>query len=113
MRRDGLDYMARFFLARLADDEGRHREAQAQFRDVIRYVPDDPEVHEAVARSFGADGQQPLAYIHMTYSALYAHKKELAERYFDKARALSAGAPADFRKLETIYKERTEIWKKM
>jgi hypothetical protein len=49
----------------------------------------------------------------MTYAALYAQRKELAERYYDRAKGLSSSAPGDFQKLSTIYKERVEIWKKM
>ena len=110
---DPRDFMARFFLARLLDDSGRHSEAQAQFRDVLRYVPEESDVHEALARSYGGTGRQALAYIHMTYAALYAQRKDLAERYYDRAKGLSSSAPGDFQKLSTIYKERVEIWKKM
>ena len=109
---DRSDYMASFFLARLQDDEGQHAQAQASFRDVLRAVPEDAEVHEAMARSYGAARNQGMAYIHMTYSALYQHKKEQAKKYFDKAKAI-AGTSPEFRKLEKVYKERKEIWEKL
>ncbi len=109
---DANDYMASFFYARLLDDDGRHPEAQQRFRDVLRAVPDDAEVHEALARSYGAGGNNSLAYIHMTYSAIYSQNKRQAERYFDRARAIDSSSQ-DFRKLEKVYKERKEIWEKM
>ncbi len=109
---DHRDYMASFFLARLQDDEGQHAQAQASFKDVLRAVPEDPEVHEALARSYGASRNQGMAYIHMTYSAMYQHNKEQTKKYFERAQSL-AGTTSEFKKLERTYKERKEIWEKL
>ena len=114
MRLDPRDYMASFFYARMLDETGRQAQATQYYKDVLRYVPEDAEVHEAYARSLGKVGDSAGAYIHMAYSALYSNNKKQAERYFNQAKALSGKAanPRDFQKLEAAYKERKEIWDK-
>ena len=114
MRRDPKDYMASFFYARLLDETGRQAQAGRYYTDVLRHVPQDPEVHQAYARSLGTAGKTAEAYIHMTYSALYANNRKLTERYFNQAKALAAKASdrRAFQRLETAYRERKEIWEK-
>ena len=113
LQKDPRDYMAKYFLARMLDDEGRRPQAQAQYREVLAYVPEESDVHESLGKSYGAGGRQGLAYVHLCYAALYAHRKDLAERYFDKAKALQGQNPQEFKRLDTVYKERKEIWKKL
>ena len=114
MRRDPWDYMASFFYARLLDETGRQAQAGRYYTDVLRHVPQDPEVHQAYARSLGTAGKTADAYIHMTYSALYANNRKLTERYFNQAKALAAKASdrRAFERLEAAYRERKEIWEK-
>ena len=114
MRLDPRDYMASFFYARMLDETGRQAQAAQYYKEVLRYVPEDAEVHEAYARSLGKAGDSAGAYIHMAYSALYSNNKKQAERYFNQAKALSGKAanPRDFQRLEAAYKERKEIWDK-
>ena len=113
MRIDPKDYMAAFFYARMLDETNRQAQAANYYKQVLRYVPEDAEVHEAYARSLGKTGNTPDAYIHMAYSALYSNNKKQAERYFNQAKALSGKAnPREFQKLEAAYKERKEIWDK-
>lgn len=112
LRQDPRDYMAAFFYARMLDETGRAREAAPYYRDVLRAVPDDPEVHEAFSRSLGKTGDTANAYIHLAYSAIYAHNRKMAERYMAQARA-RAGKGGDARalqRLENVYKERKELW---
>jgi len=114
MRLDPRDYMAAFFFARQLDETGRQAQATRYYQDVLRYVPEDAEVHEAYARSLGKSGDTAGAYIHMAYSAMYSNNKKQTERYFNQAKAL-AGRSADkrpFQRLEAAYKERKEIWEK-
>ncbi len=92
MRLDPRDYMASFFYARMLDETGRQAQAAQYYKDVLRYVPEDAEVHEAYARSLGKTGDTAGAYIHMAYSALYSNNKKQAERYFNQAKALSGKA---------------------
>ena len=114
IRRDPHDYMALFFLARLLDESGRASQAAPYYGDVLRHLPEDAEVHEAYARSLGNAGRTADAYRHLTYSAIYGHRKKQAERYFQQAKERAA-TPAEKKalaRLESIYKERKEIWDK-
>jgi predicted Zn-dependent protease len=114
MRMDPKDYMAAFCYARRLDETNRQAQAANYYKQVLRYVPEDAEVHEAYARSLGKTGNTPDAYIHMAYSAIYSHNKKLAERYFNEAKSMSARTTdkTAFKRLETVYKERKEIWDK-
>lgn len=114
MRCEPQDYMASFFYARMLDESGQQQRADRYYVEVLRHVPEDTEVHEAYAHSLGSRGKPLEAYIHLTYSALYANNKKLTERYFNKTKALADKSPANsqFRRLETVYKERREIWEK-
>lgn len=114
MKRDPGDYMAAFFYARLLDDTGRGAQSGHYYTDVLRRLPHDPDVHEAYARSLGSKGDNYKAYIHMAYAAIYANNKKLAEKYFKQAKSISerAADKSAFRKLETVYKERKEMWEK-
>ncbi|MBE6441982.1 MAG: hypothetical protein E7022_06570 [Desulfovibrio desulfuricans] len=114
MRRDARDYMAAFFYARMLDETGRQGQAPRYYKEVLRHVPEDAEVHEAYARSLGKAGDTLNAYIHMTYGALYSNNRKQAERHFNQAKALAgrAGDRRAFQRLETAYKERKEIWDK-
>ncbi len=77
-------------------------------------VPREADVHEAYARSLGKAGNNYEAYIHLTYAAMYANNKKLAERHFKKAKSLAEKRPdrAKFNKLDSAYKEIKEIWDK-
>lgn len=114
LRIDPRDYMAAFFYARLKDDSGRHAEAQEKYRQVLRHVPQDAEVHGALAKSFGQSGDNYLAHVHLAYSALFANNRKQAERYVKQARKLAESArdKGPMKKLEAAYKERKEIWDK-
>lgn len=114
IRKDPRDYMAIFFYARLMDETGREKEAPKYYIEVLRHIPEDPEVHESYAKSLGKAGNTLDAYIHMTYSALYANNKRQTEKYFKKAQSLSekSSNKHNFQKLEKAYNERKEIWEK-
>lgn len=114
IRKDPRDYMASFFYGRLLDETGRQKEAARHYQDVLRYVPEEPEVHEAYARSLGSAGDQYRAYVHLAFSAIYSHDRRLAERYYKQAKSLADKATdkRPFQRLEAVYKERKEIWDK-
>lgn len=114
MNLDPRDYMASFFYARMLDETGRQAQADKYYAEVLRYVPEDAEVHESYARSLGKAGKTLDAYIHMTYSALYSNNKKQTERFFKQAKALADRSPdrRRFQRLEAAYKERKEIWDK-
>ncbi|MDR2055877.1 MAG: M48 family metalloprotease [Desulfovibrio sp.] len=114
LRLDPKDYMAVFYYARMLDETGRAAGAAGYYEDVLRHVPEDAEAHEAYARSLGKSGRQLEAYIHLTYSVLYANKQKLTERYFARAKSLAEHArdKRPFQRLESAYKERRELWEK-
>lgn len=114
MRKDPGDYMAAFFYGRLLDDTDRQALSDPYFREVLRHVPQDPDAHEAYARSLGKRGDQYQAYIHLAYSALYANNRKQAEKYFNQAKKIAEKMPdkRPFQRLEATYKERKEIWDK-
>ena len=59
MSLDPRDYMASFFYARMLDETGRQAQADKYYTEVLRYVPEDAEVHESYARSLGKAGKNP------------------------------------------------------
>lgn len=114
MRKDKRDYMASFFYGRLLDEKGQHGNAVQYYNEVLRHVPEEPDVHEALAKSLGYSGNRLLAYIHLAYAAIYANNRQQAERYFKQAQAMAEKSTnrRDFLRLEKIYKERKEMWEK-
>lgn len=115
IRKDPSDYMAQFYYGRFLDESGRSKEAPNYYREVLRHVPEDPDVHEALARSLGNAGDQYRAYVHMAYAALYAKNRKLLEKYLAQARSLAKSSrdQTPLNKLEAVYKERKEIWDKL
>ena len=112
MHSDRQDYMARYYYARLMDETGKSREALPYYQEVLRYVPEDSEVHASYARSLGQNGQNFLAHLHLAYSALYMNDKKKTARLLEKAKSAqrTAADKQALNKFETIYKERKEIW---
>lgn len=114
MRLDPRDYMATFFYARYLDESGKTTQAENYYKEVLRYVPEEADVHEAYARCLGKANRTLDAYIHMTYSALYANNKRLMNQYLAKAKALAekSSDKKEFQRLEAACKVRKEIWDK-
>jgi predicted Zn-dependent protease len=106
------DTHALYYRARDLEDAGSTDAALDYARRVLRKEPDDPEVHELLARLYGAERNMFDANLSMAYSALYANDKGRVKRFYDKAKAL-ASAAGDRQSLETFekkYKERREFW---
>lgn len=106
------DYMAMFFYARLLFDAGQRNEAFTYYREVLRHLPEDSEVHDYYARALGTDGQVFKGYLHLAYSALYANQKEKVEQFRERARA-AIRTPEDQAELEHFdarYQERKAFW---
>ncbi len=109
---DPRDYMAQFFYARLLDETGRTLNAEPYYKEILRILPEDQEVHAAYARSLGRSGKHFHAYLHLAYSALYRNDKKRTKQYFEQARS-NARTPEDkttIARFDAKYKERKEIW---
>lgn len=114
MSKDQKDYMASFFYARLLDETGKQNLSPQYYRQVLLHIPQDPDVHEAFARSLGKSGNQYEAYIHLTYSAIFSNNKKASEKYFKRVQSLSEkiNDKSKFKKLSAVYRERKEMWDK-
>jgi predicted Zn-dependent protease len=113
MAEDRDDYTARFYYARLMDETGRATEAHPYYREVLRYIPDDADVHEFYGRSLGKADLLFPAFLHLAYAAMYGNDRKKTEQFMGKAKA-AARNQADRAELDRFnerYKERSEIWK--
>ncbi len=108
------DYMASFYLGRLLADSGNPAKAMENYRDVLRKVPEESEVHEAYARALNAHGEPARAFVHLTLAAIYTGDKKKAEQYFNKAKGLAKTAEDQrrFKSLEKTYSEYKTLWKR-
>ncbi len=112
VRMDRDDTMAQFYYSRILADAGRTEEAIQAIRRVLRDEPEDPELHDYLARYLAQRRQMFLANLHMAYSALYMNNADRTEQFLEKARGAAQG-PDDKRELErfdAIYKERKQYW---
>ena len=110
MKRD--DYLARFYNALILGETGNFLGAQEQFKEVLRYLPEDDEVHFAYGRLLGQAGYNFDAYLHLAYSSLYSNNKQQTKANKEKAESF-AKTPAqqlELEKFEAKYKEREEFW---
>ena len=110
---DPNDIMAQFFYARLLDGSGDKASAHKYYRQVLRRLPQDAEVHYYYGRSLGEAGKVFDAYLHLAYSALYQNDKRKTESWLKQARPL-ARTPAEqdqLKRFEAAYAERQEVWK--
>ncbi len=112
MQLDPRDYMAQFFYARLMDAMGQGDNAAHFYKEVLRALPYDSEVHTAYGRSLGTNGQEFLAYLHLAYGALYQNSKKKTKQYREKAQnfAKNSKEKQSLSRFDKIYEERKEIW---
>lgn len=111
--KDPNDYMARFYYARLMDETDRSRQAHPYYKEVLRHIPDDADVHEFYGRSLGKANMLFPAFLHLAYAAMYSNNKKKTEQFIGQARAAARGASeqAELDRFNERYKERSEIWK--
>ena len=114
LRIDPRDYYAAFFYARLLDDAGDSAAAQKQYRDVLRHVPDDSEVHFYYGRSLGASQKLCEGYVHLAYAELYKNRTRKAAGWLERAKtaAKTEEDKAAIKTFEKKAKERAKIIKK-
>ena len=98
------DYYAEFFYARLLDDSGDRAGAQRRYREVLRHVPEDSEVHTYYGRSLGAVNRLCEGYLHLAYAALYGNEQRRADNWLEKAKS-AARSPEEKKAVKT-YEEK-------
>ncbi len=105
------DIMGLFFLARSQADRGQLHEAITNLNYILRFVPEDSEIHFFLARYHGQQKNLFDANLHMAYSALYENNKKNVVKFLDGAKQYATTAhEAKLERFEKIYSERKEFW---
>lgn len=105
------DVMGLFFLARSQADNGQLQEAINNLHYILRFLPEDSEVHAFLARYYGKQQQLFEANLHMAYSALYQNDKKNVEKFFNASKKYETVANrSKLERFERIYSDRKEFW---
>lgn len=106
------DYLARFYNALILEESGRALDAEYEFKEVLRYLPEDEEVHFMYGRLLGSQGRNFEAYLHLAYSSLYSNDEQKTKANKEKAESLAhtPDQKAALEKFEEKYAERAEFW---
>ena len=113
IRLNGHDYMAMFYYARLLESGGELGKAAQYYQTVLRYVPEDSEVHNNYAMVLGKNQQLFQAHLHLAYSALYENNPRKTQQLYEKAKqqAKTEADKADLEIFDQKFKERSAYWK--
>ncbi len=113
VRMNHNDTIAQFYYARSLADSGNSAEAVAAIRRVLIDEPEDPEVHEYLARYLAQQRKMFPAYLHLAYAALYTNNRQRTEQFLEKAKAEMRDNQdrQDLDRFEAVYKERRQYWK--
>ena len=98
------DYYGLFFYARILDDSGDKAGAQQRYREVLRHVPEDSEVHTYYGRSLGSVNKLSEGYLHLAYASLYGNDQRRADNWLEKAKA--SARTAEEKKAIKTYEEK-------
>ncbi|MBR4742447.1 MAG: M48 family metalloprotease, partial [Desulfovibrio sp.] len=114
LRINPRDYMASYYSALVLNTEGRQQEAISKLHEVLRFVPNEADVHIALAKCLNETGKRCEAYIHMAYSAIYSGNKEKAKQYLNQAKQLvkTSAETKAFKRLESLHEEYLKLWKR-
>jgi len=108
------DIMAQFFLARLMSDKKNYVQAHKYYKQILKLLPQDSEVHYYYGRSLGEAGFPFEAYLHLAYGALYNNQKPKVETWFKRAKNAAATPTAKqaalLKTFEKEYAERRKFW---
>lgn len=106
------DTYALYYHARDLSETGQTDQAVDYAQRVLRKEPEDPELHELLARLYSDKRKMFEANLHMAYSALYSNDKNRIKMFHEKAKslALSAQEKQTLERFEQRYKERKEFW---
>ncbi len=112
VRMNPNDYLARFYNALILGETGFLSDAESEFREVLRYLPEDDEVHYFYGRLLGMQGKNFEAYLHLAYSSLYSNNEVQTKENRGRAENYAA-TPAQrtaLEKFDAVYEERKEFW---
>jgi len=112
LKSNSADFLAMFYLARLMDEQKNYKAAHRYFKAILRYIPEDREVHATFGRSLGRAGNTFEAYLHLAYSHLYSNNEKKTKKLYEKAQEL-AKTPNNNKRLALFrsrYTERKKIW---
>jgi predicted Zn-dependent protease len=106
------DTYALYYHARNLSETGQTDQAVDYAQRVLRKEPEDPELHELLARLYSDKRKMFEANLHMAYSALYSNDKNRVKMFHDKAKgfAVSVQEKQTLERFEQRYKERKEFW---
>ncbi len=108
------DSLALLFYARVLAEKGDSDTAISYFRETLKKMPENPRVHEFMARTYGGEGDNFMAHIHMTYAHIYNNQRSRADFHMDRARTAAETAEQEkkVKELEKAYEQRVQFWKK-
>ena len=108
------DSLALLFYARVLAEKGDNETAISYFRETLKKMPENPRVHEFMARTYGGEGDNFMAHTHMAYAHIYNNQRSRADFHIERARA-AADNPEQEKKVEElkkVYEDRVQFWKK-
>jgi predicted Zn-dependent protease len=105
------DALTLFYNARLLGESGQYDAAVLSMRQVLKQLPEDPEVRYHMGRLLGESGDQFGGHLNLAYCYELQHNKKQADFHLEKARSLARDADQkkqvdDF---ENFRREREEL----
>ncbi|MDR2892824.1 MAG: M48 family metalloprotease [Deltaproteobacteria bacterium] len=112
VRLNSRDYLALFYYARLLEDSGQQVQALNYYKDILRYIPEDWEVHQYYAQALSRTNQMFMANLHMAYSFMYENNVKKTAQFYGQAQKLahSEQEKAELEKFKLTYAERSAYW---
>ncbi len=106
------DYLALYYLSRIQAGQGEQEKAAQGLQEVLRYLPRNQEVHMALGRLLGQQGDEFAGYLHYAYANLYRGDKDRTTRYMQRAeqRADTAEQKRRFSELKEEYETVSQFW---
>ncbi len=83
------DFLALYYLSRVRAAQGDAKQAAQGLQRVLRHLPRNHEVHTALGRVLGEQGDEFSGYLHYAYAHLYQNKRDRTEYYMQKAQELA------------------------
>ncbi|WP_291321685.1 M48 family metalloprotease [Desulfonatronospira sp.] len=108
------DSLALLFYARVLAEKGDRDTAINYFHEALKKMPENPRVHEYLARTYGGGGDNFMAHLHMAYAHIFSNQRSRADFHLARAReaAQSPEQEQKLKELKNAYEERLKYWKK-